>query len=405
MAKNTAKMRLYSWQGTNRQGVVVSGQMTAPDALLVRALLRKQGIIPNKVRKHRRVLLSGGKAIKPMDMALFTRQMATMMKAGVPLLQSFDIIADSIEKPAMRKLLEALKREIATGHSFASALRQHPRHFDELYCNLIESGEQSGTLETLLERVATYKEKTEALKAKIKKAMSYPLAVVAVALVVTGILLIKVVPQFQEVFASFGAELPGFTLLVIRLSEYLQSDGWMLLLALIVVAFALKRLQRTSLRFRNLLDCWLLKTPVVGSVLYKTAVARFARTLATTFAAGVPLLDALDSVAGAVGNLVFKTAVERVQEGVANGLQLHFAMRSTGMFPAMALQMTAIGEESGALDAMLEKVAVHYETEVDNAVDSLTALLEPLIMSVLGILVGGLIIAMYLPIFELGAVV
>lgn len=405
MAKNSTKMRLYSWQGSNRQGVVVSGQMTAPDALLVRALLRKQGITPSKVRKHRRVLLSSGKAIKPMDIALFTRQMATMMRAGVPLLQSFDIIADSVEKPAMRKLLAALKSEIAAGHNFANTLRQHPRHFDALYCDLVESGEQSGTLEALLERLATYKEKTEALKSKIKKAMSYPLAVVVVALIVTGILLIKVVPQFQEVFSSFGAELPGFTLLVIGLSEYLQSDGWLLLLALIVTAFVLKRLQRTSVKFRNLLDRCLLKTPVLGNILYKAAVARFARTLATTFAAGVPLLDALESVSGAVGNVLFKTAVQQVQGDVANGLQLHFAMRSTGMFPAMAVQMTAIGEESGALDTMLDKVAQHYEAEVDNAVDSLTALLEPLIMSVLGVLVGGLIIAMYLPIFELGAVV
>lgn len=405
MAKNTAKARVYSWQGTNRQGAVVAGQMTAADAVLVRALLRKQGITPSKVRKHRRALFSRDKAIKAMDIALFTRQMATMMKAGVPLLQSFDIIADSVEKPALRQLLEKLKSEIATGQSFAGSLRQHPRHFDELYCNLVASGEQSGTLEALLERVATYKEKTEMLKAKIKKAMSYPLAVVAVALIVTGILLIKVVPQFQEVFASFGAELPAFTLLVIRVSEYLQSDGWTLLLALVVAVLLIKRLQRTSVKFRNLQDRFLLKTPVLGNILYKAAVARFARTLATTFAAGVPLLDALDSVAGAVGNLVFKGAVQQVQADVANGLQLHFAMRSTGLFPAMALQLTAIGEESGALDAMLDKVAQHYEAEVDNAVDGLTALLEPMIMSVLGVLVGGLIIAMYLPIFELGAVV
>lgn len=405
MAKNTAKARVYSWQGTNRQGAVVAGQMTAADAVLVRALLRKQGITPSKVRKHRRALFSRDKAIKAMDIALFTRQMATMMKAGVPLLQSFDIIADSVEKPALRQLLEKLKSEIATGQSFAGSLRQHPRHFDELYCNLVASGEQSGTLEALLERVATYKEKTEMLKAKIKKAMSYPLAVVAVALIVTGILLIKVVPQFQEVFASFGAELPAFTLLVIGVSEYLQSDGWTLLLALVVAVLLIKRLQRASVKFRNLQDRFLLKTPVLGNILYKAAVARFARTLATTFAAGVPLLDALDSVAGAVGNLVFKGAVQQVQADVANGLQLHFAMRSTGVFPAMALQLTAIGEESGALDAMLDKVAQHYEAEVDNAVDGLTALLEPMIMSVLGVLVGGLIIAMYLPIFELGAVV
>lgn len=405
MAAKTAKVRVYQWQGTNRQGVAMSGQMMAPDAVLVKVLLRKQGINPTKVRKQGRMLFSAAKPIKPMDIAIFTRQMATMMKAGVPLLQSFDIISDGVEKPAMRNLIGQLKSDIAAGHSFAGSLRKHPRYFDQLYCSLVASGEQSGTLEALLERVATYKEKTEMLKAKIKKAMSYPLAVVAVALIVTAILLIKVVPQFQEVFASFGAQLPAFTLFVIAVSEYIQSDGWVIVVLLVAAVFVFKRLQRTSAKFRDQLDRGLLKTPVVGNILYKAAVARFARTLATTFSAGVPLLDALDSVADAAGNVVFKSAVHQVKADVSNGLQLHFSMRSTGVFPAMALQMTSIGEESGALDAMLEKVALHYETEVDNAVDSLTSLMEPLIMSVLGVLVGGLIIAMYLPIFELGAVV
>lgn len=405
MAAKTAKVRLYQWQGINRQGASLSGQMTAQDAVLVRALLRKQGISPTKVRKQRQALFVGNKAIKPMDIAMFTRQMATMLKAGVPLLQSFDIIADGVDKPAIRSLIAELKRDITAGQSFAGSLRKHPRCFDELYCNLVESGEQSGTLEVLLERVATYKEKTEMLKAKIKKAMSYPLAVVAVAVIVTAILLIKVVPQFQEVFASFGAQLPAFTLFVIAVSEYIQSDGWVIVLLIVGAVFAFKRLHRTSVKFRDQLDRALLKTPIMGNILYKAAVARFARTLATTFSAGVPLLDALDSVAGAAGNVVFKTAVHKVKADVSTGMQLHFSMRSTGIFPAMALQMTSIGEESGTLDAMLDKVAQHYEMEVDNAVDSLTALMEPLIMSVLGILVGGLIIAMYLPIFELGAVV
>ena len=405
MVTKTAKSRLYKWEGTNRQGAVMSGQMSAQDAVLVKTLLRKQGIRPTKVRKQGRALFSINKVIKPMDIALFTRQMATMMKAGVPLLQSFDIIADGVEKTTMRNLIDELKREIAAGQSFTGSLRKHPKYFDQLYCNLVESGEQSGTLETLLDRVATYKEKTEMLKSKIKKAMSYPLAVVAVALIVTGILLIKVVPQFQEVFASFGAELPAFTLFVIGVSEYIQSDGWILLLGLIATIFIFKRLHRTSIKLRNNIDRVLLKTPVVGNILYKAAVARFARTLATTFSAGVPLLDALESVAGAAGNVVFKTAVLKIKADVSNGMQLNFSMRSTGVFPSMALQMTSIGEESGALDAMLDKVALHYETEVDNAVDGLTALMEPLIMSILGVLVGGLIIAMYLPIFELGAVV
>lgn len=405
MAAKTVKARLYQWEGINRQGVAMSGQMTAHDAVLVRALLRKQGINPVKVRKHRQTLFSGNKVIKPMDIAVFTRQVATMMKAGVPLLQSFDIIADGVDKPAMRSLIAELKRDIAAGQSFAGSLRKHPRCFDELYCNLVESGEQSGTLEALLERVATYKEKTEMLKSKIKKAMSYPLAVVAVAVIVTAILLVKVVPQFQEVFASFGAQLPAFTLLVIAVSEYIQSDAWVIVLLLVGAFFVFKRLHRTSIKFRERLDRFLLKTPVVGNILYKAAVARFARTLATTFSAGVPLLDALDSVAGAAGNVVFKAAVHKVKADVSNGMQLHLSMRNTGLFPAMALQMTSIGEESGTLDVMLDKLAQHYEMEVDNAVDSLTALMEPLIMSVLGVLVGGLIIAMYLPIFELGAVV
>jgi type IV pilus assembly protein PilC len=331
--------------------------------------------------------------------------MATMMKAGVPLLQSFDIIAEGVDNPTLRKLVDTVKNDVASGNSFAVSLRRHPQYFDELYCNLVESGEQSGALESLLDRVATYKEKTEALKAKIKKAMNYPIAVVAVAVVVTAILLIKVVPQFQEVFASFGAELPAFTLFVIAISEYIQSNGWMILLGLVAAVFVFRRLYRNSKKFRDTMDRVLLKAPVFGNIIYNSSVARFARTLATTFAAGVPLVEALDSVAGATGNVVFREAVNKVKADISGGMQLNFAMRSTGVFPSMVLQMTSIGEESGALDEMLDKVATHYEAEVDNAVDGLTALMEPLIMSVLGVLVGGLIVAMYLPIFQLGAVV
>ncbi len=405
MAAKTPKTSMYKWEGKNRQGAPMSGLMAGQDAALVKAQLRKQGINPIKVRKKGIEIFSAGKKITPMDVAVFTRQMATMMKAGVPLLQSFDIIIEGIENPNMRKLVDTVKQDVAAGNSFAVSLRKHPQHFDDLYCNLVESGEQSGALETLLDRVATYKEKTEALKAKIKKAMNYPLAVIAVAVIVTAILLIKVVPQFQEVFSSFGAELPAFTLFVIGISEFVQSDGWMIVVGFILFVFIFGRVHRTSEKFRNFIDRTLLKSPVIGNIIYNSSVARFGRTLATTFAAGVPLVDALDSVAGATGNVVFKDAVMKVKSDVSSGMQLNFSMRSTGVFPSMALQMTAIGEESGSLDEMLDKVATHYEAEVDNAVDGLTALMEPIIMSVLGVLIGGLIIAMYLPIFQLGAVV
>lgn len=405
MAEKTPKTNMYKWEGKNRQGAMMSGQMPGQDSSLVKAQLRKQGINPTKVRKKSFDIFSAGKRIKPMDVAIFTRQMATMMKAGVPLLQSFDIIIEGLDNPNMRKLVDTLKNDVASGNSFATSLRRHPLYFDDLYCNLVESGEQSGALETLLNRVATYKEKTEALKAKIKKAMNYPLAVIAVAVIVTGILLIKVVPQFQEVFAGFGAELPAFTLFVIGISEYIQHSGWIIVLVFVAVVFILRRLYRTSKKFRDGLDRALLKAPIFGNIIYNSSVARFGRTLATTFAAGVPLVEALDSVAGATGNVVFKEAVMKIKADVSGGMQLNFAMRSTGVFPSMVLQMTSIGEESGALDEMLDKVATHYEAEVDNAVDGLTALMEPLIMSVLGVLVGGLIIAMYLPIFQLGSVV
>lgn len=405
MAAKQPKASTYIWEGKNRQGAQMSGEIDGHDLALIKAQLRKQGITPTKVRKKGTQLFGGGKKIKPMDIALFTRQMATMMKAGVPLLQSFDIIGEGLDNPNMRKLVESIKNDIAGGNTFAGSLRKHPQYFDDLYCNLVDAGEQAGALEALLERVATYKEKTEALKSKIKKAMNYPIAVVAVAFIVTAILLIKVVPQFEEVFASFDAELPAFTQMVIGISEFVQESGLYLLLGLIALVFALRYFHRNSEKFRDNVDRFLLKAPVVGDIIYKSSVARFARTLATTFAAGVPLVDALDSVAGATGNVVFRNAVMKVKADVSSGTQLNVSMRSTGVFPSMALQMTSIGEESGALDTMLDKVASYYEAEVDNAVDGLTALMEPVIMSVLGVLVGGLIIAMYLPIFQLGAVV
>lgn len=405
MAQKAIRTSVFSWEGTDRKGSKVKGELSGASPALVKAQLRKQGINPQKVRKKSVSLFGAGKKVKPMDIALFTRQMATMMKAGVPLLQSFDIIGEGFDNPNMRKLVDDLKQEVAAGNSFATALRKKPQYFDDLYCNLVDSGEQSGALETLLDRVATYKEKTEALKAKIKKAMNYPIAVVLVAVIVSAILLIKVVPQFQEVFANFGAELPAFTLMVIGLSEALQEWWFFILAGLIAGAFAFKEAHKRSEKFRNWFDRLLLKVPVVGDILYKSSVARFARTLSTTFAAGVPLVDALDSVAGATGNVVFRSATMKVKNDVSSGMQLNFSMRTTGTFPTMAVQMTAIGEESGSLDEMLAKVATFYEDEVDNMVDGLTSLMEPMIMAVLGVLVGGLIIAMYLPIFQLGSVV
>ncbi|MGN4052104.1 type II secretion system F family protein [Pseudomonas sp. SM4] len=405
MAVKAAKMNVYAWEGTDRKGSKITGELSGQNPALVKAQLRKQGINPGKVRKKSVSLLSLGKRIKAQDIALFTRQMATMMKAGVPLLQSFDIIGEGFENPAMRKLVDEVKQEVAAGNSFATALRKKPQYFDELYCNLVDAGEQSGALDTLLERVATYKEKSERLKTKIKKAMTYPTAVVLVAAVVTGILLVKVVPQFQSVFKGFGAELPAFTLMVISLSEFMQQWWWALLGLMVVVIFGTRHGLKKSQALRDRRDTWLLKLPLVGTLMYKSAVARFARTLSTTFAAGVPLVEALDSVAGATGNVVFKRAVLRIRQDVATGMQLNFAMRTTGVFPNMAVQMTAIGEESGALDEMLDKVAGFYEEEVDNMVDNLTSLMEPYIMVVLGVIVGGLVVAMYLPIFQLGSAI
>ncbi|WP_456291989.1 type II secretion system F family protein [Pseudomonas sp. AK106] len=402
MATKAVKVSVYAWEGLDKKGTKLTGEINGHNPALVKAQLRKQGINPTKVRKKSVSIFGKGKKIKPLDIAFFSRQMATMMKAGVPLLQSFDIISEGHENPNMRKLVDDIKQEVASGHSFATALRQKPLYFDDLFCNLVDAGEQAGALEALLDRVATYKEKTESLKAKIKKAMTYPIAVVVVAFIVTGILLLKVVPQFQSIFEGFGAKLPTFTLMVIGLSKIVQDYWWILLAGIALCIFLFRRAYRISEKFRNGMDRALLKFPVIGPLLYKSAVARYARTLSTTFAAGVPLVEALDSVAGATGNVVFRNAVNKVKQDVSTGMQLNFSMRSTGVFPMLAVQMTAIGEESGALDSMLDKVATYYEDEVDNMVDSLTALMEPMIMAVLGVIVGGLVIAMYLPIFQLG---
>lgn len=401
-AQKTAK---FAYEGIDRKGSRVKGEITGKGPALVRAELRKQGIQAKKVVKKREVSLGGKKKIKPMDIALFTRQMATMMKAGVPLVQAFEIVSDGLENPAMKEVILKLKADVESGNNFAGALRQHPRLFDDLYCSLIESGEASGSLETMLDRVALYKEKTEALKQKIKKAVKYPIAVICVAVIVTGILLIKVVPTFQELFEGFGAELPAFTQFVIGISEGLQANFLLILFIVAALIIGFTEARKRSQGFKDAVDRLLLRLPVIGPITHKATVARFSRTLSTTFAAGVPLIEALDACAGATGNVVYRKAVLQVKEDVATGQQLQFAMRSTGVFPAMALQMTAIGEESGALDAMLGKVATYYEDEVDNMVDGLTSMLEPMIMGILGVLIGGLIIAMYLPIFQLGQVV
>ncbi|MBD8570261.1 type II secretion system F family protein [Pseudomonas syringae] len=404
MASKAVKVSVFTWEGVDKKGSKISGELSGHNPALIKAQLRKQGINPTKVRKKTVSIFGKGKKIKPLDIAFFARQMATMMKAGVPLLQSFDIISEGAENPNMRSLVDSLKQEVSAGNSFATALRQKPEQFDELFCNLVDAGEQAGALESLLDRVATYKEKTEKLKAKIKKAMTYPAAVLTVAVIVSGILLIKVVPQFQSVFAGFGAELPAFTLMVIALSEVVQT-WWLAILGLFAGGFFMfKRAYKKSQKFRDAVDRFLLKIPVIGPLIFKSSVARYARTLATTFAAGVPLVEALDSVAGATGNVVFRNAVQKIKQDVSTGMQLNFSMRSTGVFPSLAIQMTAIGEESGALDSMLDKVATYYEDEVDNMVDSLTSLMEPMIMAILGIVVGGLVIAMYLPIFKLGEV-
>ncbi|BEH15291.1 type II secretion system F family protein [Marinobacter shengliensis] len=405
MAEKAQKLESYVWEGKDRKGNKTKGELTGSNLALVKAQLRKQGIIPDKVKKKPKPLFGGSKKITPFDIAMLTRQLATMMKAGVPLVQSFDIVADGLENKGLQELVMSIRNDISSGTGFASALRKHPRHFDDLYCNLVDSGEKAGALEQMLDRIATYLEKTELLKKKVKKAMTYPIAVIVVAIVVTAILLVKVVPQFESLFQGFGADLPVFTQMVVRLSEWLQTWWFVVLLGIVGTIFLFKESKRRSQKFSDIVDKYVLKLPVVGEILDKSAVAKFGRVLSTTFAAGVPLVDALDSVAGATGNAVYRDAIMRIKNDVSSGTQLQTTMKQQDIFPVMAVQLTAIGEESGNLDEMLRKVAEHYEAVVDDMVDNLTALMEPMIMAVLGVLVGGLIIAMYLPIFQMGQVV
>ncbi|MBK79680.1 MAG: type II secretion system protein F [Gammaproteobacteria bacterium] len=401
-----AESATFLWEGTDRQGKKAKGEISSTNPAIAKAELRRQGINATKVKKKTKSLFSGsGGSVKPADIALFTRQMATMMRAGVPLVQAFEIVADGVEKPKVGELIRQIRNDVAGGSSFGAALRKHPAHFDDLFCNLVEAGEQSGALETMLDRIATYKEKTESLKAKVKKAMTYPIAVLVVAFVVTGILLIYVVPQFEQVFAGFGAELPAFTQMVIGLSEFVQAWWFVILIGIIGAVFGFITARRRSQKLREAIDRLSLKAPIAGTIIEKSAVARFSRTLSTTFAAGVPLVEALNSVAGSTGNSVFVEAVYKIRDDVSSGQQLNTSMKLTNVFPNMVIQMVAIGEEAGALDSMLDKAASYYEEQVDNLVDNLTALMEPMIMAVLGVLVGGLIIAMYLPIFQLGQVV
>jgi type IV pilus assembly protein PilC len=398
---------IYQWRGLNRKGKKVSGELNATSMLELKAQLRKQGITPGKISKKAKPLfgLGGDKRILPVDIAIVTRQIATMLGAGVPLVQTIEMIGTGHNNGNMQKLLATIGNQLQSGIPLSECLREHPTYFDDLYCDLVSSGEQSGALETIYDRVATYKEKAEALKAKIKKAMTYPISVLVIALIVTTILLIFVVPVFQEIFNSFGAELPKFTQIVIAISEFMQNYWYFGLAGIFISGYLFKKAHLNSQSFRDSLDRKILKIPVFGDVLKKAAVARYARTLSTTFAAGVPLPDALASAAGASGNAVFRDAILEIRTEVSSGMQMNLAMRNCSIFPDMVIQMVAIGEESGAVDDMLAKVATVYEKEVENAVDNLTTLLEPMIMAVLGVVIGGLIIAMYLPIFQIGKVI
>jgi len=403
-AVKVAKEHTYTWEGTDRKGGKIKGQSQGPSEALIKSQLRKQGINPIRVSKKITFKL-GKKKIIGQDIAIFSRQMATMMTAGVPLVQALEIVGRGHENESMSEMILGIKAHIEAGNSFAESLAKYPLQFDDLFVNLVEAGEKSGALESLLDKIATYKEKTEAIKKKVKKALTYPAAVVVVAFIVTAILLIFVVPTFEELFKGFGADLPAFTQFVVELSRSMQAHGILIGFGVVAAIVAFIEAHKRSARLRELMDRVMLKFPVIGAILYKSAVARFARTLATMFAAGVPLVDALDSVAGAAGNIVFYKAIMKIKDGVSTGQQLQLCMSQTGLFPPMAVQMIAIGEESGSLDAMAAKVADFYEAEVDALVDALSSLLEPMIMAILGVLVGGLVVAMYLPIFKLGAVV
>lgn len=405
--KTKVVIHTYQWYGINRKGDKVNGEYKGKNEKEVKEALRRQGVNPTKLKKKPEPLLKIGAAhkITAMDIAMVSRQLATMLSAGVPLVQSMGIVAQGHEKPKVRELLTTINNEIQSGVPVADALRPHREYFDDLYCDLVAVGEQSGSLDRVYDRIATYKEKTEALKSKIKKAMLYPVSVIIVAMSVTMLLLIFVVPQFESIFAGFGAELPAFTQIVLNISEIVQAYWYLIVGSIILAGVLFKRAHLKSAEVRNKTDIFLLKIPIIGPILRKSCIARFSRTLATTFTAGVPLLEGLESAAGASGNYVYRKAILNARHDVESGLMLNIAMRASNIFPNMLIQMIMIGEEAGTIDDMLNKVANIYEMEVDDAVDGLTTLIEPLIMVVIGGIVGSLIIAMYLPIFKMGSII
>ncbi|MBI1422774.1 MAG: type II secretion system F family protein [Gammaproteobacteria bacterium] len=400
-----AKQDIFVWEGRDKRGQKVKGEVGGQNASLVKATLRRQGINPTKVRKKAKPLFGGKRKVRSKDIALFSRQLATMMTSGVPLVQAFDIIGRGHENKGMQDLLISIKADIEGGSTLSDALGKHPHHFDELFVNLVQAGEHAGILDNVLDKIATYKEKTESIKGKIKKALFYPTAVLAVAFLITTILLIYVVPQFSQLFSGFGADLPAPTKFVVSLSKIFQNYWYIIFGGIFGAIFGIMQAKKRSRGFNHFLDRTMLKVPIIGMILNKAAIARYARTLSTMFAAGVPLVEAMTSVAGAVGNVVYGDAVIKMRDEVSTGTQLNVSMQKVNLFPNMVVQMTAIGEEAGSIDSMLGKVADFYEEEVDNAVDSLSSLLEPFIMVILGTLVGGLVIAMYMPIFQMGKVV
>ncbi|NKI34686.1 type II secretion system F family protein [Wenzhouxiangella sp. XN79A] len=407
MAATTTRDNLetFLWEGKDKRGKTLKGERQARNQTLIRAELRKQGITPARIRKKPKPLFGAtGKSIKSRDIAIFTRQLATMLNAGIPLVQAFGIIGSAAENPRMQKLINTVRVDVESGATLAEALAKHPVYFDELFINLVNSGESAGVLDKVLDDIATYKERIESIKGKIKKALFYPATVIAVAILVTAILLVFVIPQFESIFQSFGADLPAFTRLIVTMSESMQQFGWLYIVIIGGSIAGLVALKKRSRPFAHFLDRASLKIPVIGGVLEKAALSRFARTLATTFAAGVPLVDALKTVAGATGNVVYSDATLQIREDVATGHQMQLAMQQTGLFPPMVIQMTAIGEEAGSLDAMLLKVANFYEEEVNNTVDALSSLLEPFIIVLVGGIVGSIVVAMYLPIFQMAAV-
>ncbi len=403
---SVSQTQTFVWSGKDKRGIVLKGETTSKNVNLVKAELRKQGITPTRVGPKPKPLFgSAGKRISAREIAIFSRQLATMMQSGVPMVQSFDIIAGGQKNPRMKDLLNKIKTDIESGSTLHEALGKHPVQFDELYRNLTRAGESAGVLDTVLDTIATYKENIESLKGKIKKAMFYPATVIAVAIIVSAILLIFVVPQFKQIFQQFGADLPAFTLMIVGASEFMISYWWLVLLVVIGSIFGLIFAIKRSPALAHTIDRLSLKIPVVGQILHNSAIARFARTLAVTFKAGVPLVEALDTVAGATGSVVYAAAVRRIRDDVSVGYQLNMAMKQVDLFPNMVVQMTAIGEEAGALDTMLFKVASFYEEEVNNAVDALSSLLEPFIMVLIGVIVGGMVVGMYLPIFKLAAAI